>query len=159
MARKMLEDRQQAGVAESAGEGTGVGGHGGRVVGERPITDHGVGALVRNIDDGREVDGDAQTAHLTAPAQRQLVDLVGGLGLRQCACRGRRPDQRRQAGDPAALLIDADRQGQCSNVGDIGEGAIGEHRQVGPAADHDAADAVVTDHGAGVGGVADPHHE
>ena len=65
-------------------------------------------------------------------------------------------DQRSQPRHPAALFVDADRQRQrCRAAGDLGQRAVGQHRQVGPAADEDAADVVVGDHGTGVVGVRD----
>ena len=39
------------------------------------------------------------------------------------------------------------------------ERPVGEHRQVGPAADHDAADVMVVDDGAGVVGAGHPDHQ
>ena len=75
--------------------------------------------------------------------------------------RGRlRADDARQALYPAALFVDADRQGQrAGRRGDLAQGPVLQHRQVGPAADHDAADVLVGHDGAGVGGAGDADHQ
>ena len=68
-------------------------------------------------------------------------------------------DQVGQARHPAALLVDTDRKRQrVRRGGDVGQ-RVAHHRQVGPAADHDAADVLVVDDGAGVVDAGDPDHQ
>ena len=161
MPGEVLEHRQHPGVAQAASVRTRVVGDRGGVRTERPVTDdtravRGVG----DIDDGREVDGDAQAAHLPAPVECDAIHLFGGTGLGQHPGCGLGADETGEPRDPATLLVDADRQRQgtgCS--GDVGQRAVGQHRQVGPAADHDAAHVLGVDDRTSVRGVAHPDHQ
>ena len=156
---EMLEHRQQPGVAQASGVGAGVLGHLGRIRAERPVADHGVVGGVGDIDIGREIDGDAEATHPVAAVQRHAVDLVGGVHQGQRLRRRRRSDQLGQPRHPATLFIDADRHRQCRAGTQVLDHAVRQHRQVGPAADEDAADVVVGHHSLGVVAAAYPDHQ
>ena len=100
MAGEVLEHRQQAGVAQPLGVGARVLDDLRRIGAERAVADHLVVGFRRDVDDGCEVDRDAEAAHGLAALERDVVDLVGCLGLRQHPRRRLAADQRRTAATP-----------------------------------------------------------
>ena len=158
--REVLEHRQQARLTQPARIGACIVGDHGRVGAEGPVTDHGVIRSVGDVDHRREVHREASTAHRLTTLQGDLVHLLGRIGLRQHPRRRLGADHRGQPRHPATLLVDAHGEGQRGRrIGDVGQRSVGHHRQVGPAADHDAADMVSFDDGPGVGGVGDTDHQ
>ncbi len=160
MAGEVLEHRQQARVAQPAGVGARVVGDGRRVGAEGAIADHGVVRRVGDVGDRREVDGDAELSHRLPAREGDVVDLVGRVAGRQYPRRRLAADQPGQPGHSAALLVDAHGERQrARRRGDVGQRPVGEHREVRPAADEDAAGVVAVDDRPGVCGAGDPDHE
>ena len=91
---------------------------------------------------GREVDGDAQASHLVAAVQRHAVDLVGGVVCASTRADGAVPISldSRDTRPPSSSTLTAS---GSAGAGDIRPAAVRQHRQVGPAADEDAADVLV----------------
>ncbi len=59
---------------------------------------------------------------------------------------------------PSSSTLTASGSGPA-DAGDVGQRSVGQHRQVRPAADEDAADVVVVDDRPRVGGAGDPDHQ
>ncbi|CKR30768.1 Uncharacterised protein [Mycobacterium tuberculosis] len=157
---EMLEHRQHPGIAQTLRVRPGIRGDRSRIRAERPVPDHRVIRGVGDVDHRGEVDGDTQLSHLPAAVSSQVAHLLDGSGL--CQFAGRRPrtaDQRPQPGHPPAFLVDTHRQRQRTPAGnDLGQRAV-KNRQVGVAADEDAADVVVGDHGLGVRSISHADHQ
>ncbi len=147
---EVLEHRQDSGVAQPLGVRPRVLGDLGGIGTERAVADHLVVGFLGHVDDRREVDGDAQLLHRLPALERDVVDLLRGVGVGQHPRRRLAADELRQPLHPAALLVDADRERQRADLCDVGDGAVGQHRQVRPAADEDPADVVVGHDRAGI---------
>ena len=157
---KVLEHRQQAGIAQPARVGPGVGRHHVGIVAERPVPDHGVVGLVADIGDRREIDGDAELAssprraawpaRTPRPATRlPPATRADGAEPISAASRSTRP--------PSSSTLTAN--GNGPQVSDRSQRPVGKHRQVGPAADEDPADVVPRHHVARIGGARDTDHQ
>ena len=158
VAGEVLEHRQQPGVPQPLRVGPGVVGDLRRIGAERTVADHGVVGRVGDVDDGREVDGNAQFVHLAAAVGGQVMYLAGSssgpapwpTAPSRSASQSRRPGRPLRRRRPPA----AARRWRS------GPGRSGpEDGQVGPAADEDAADVVSRDDGFGVVGVLHAHHQ
>ena len=110
MAGEVLVDGHDARVLEPRGKRARVLGDDLRIVAERTIADHLVGALVAHIGVGREVDRDTEPLELTADRRRKGAHLGGSLGLGQLARRRTVDTERRQSRHAATLLVDGHHQ-------------------------------------------------
>ena len=143
VAGEVLEHRRDSGFEQPPRVGARVLGDLLRVGAEGAVADHGVVVLVGDVDDGREVDGDAQVLHRLAALEGDVVDVLqaspSGRARAPTACTPMRLFSR-ETRPPSSSVLTASGSGPADG-GDLLE-RIAQHRQVGPAADHDAADVV-----------------
>ena len=157
VAGEVLEHRQHARVAQARHRRRRTPSPPG-VIAERPVADHIVVGLVGDVDDRREVDRDAQSAHRLAACKRDAYTSSGVSRRASTRGDGCTPisDDSRDTRPPSSSTPTASgsvRGGRWSAH------RLTEHRQVGPAADEDAADVIVGHHRAGVSGAGHTDHQ